>query len=414
MNMRLHYLIAAPLAGALLFLNPGVTQAQEREPGPVEVKPEPVPSQEVRRSEAEQMLGALKSMVRVAYSMTGARPSTLTGGADKGGSRVAADELAGRYCKVDDRVYHLPDDEGRVALMGEDTAKKDGFAILVFELATGDGKVKWYDSLDALKEAHKEVEFADKAEVELREACRTHLTSLRNQARVAFSKRAVAPETLTRSIDEKGSGAAKDDLTRDSYTVHDKVYRIKGDADWGALVAESTGDTAGAGVLIFQFSKPEIEFYWYGDLAALKKAHKDVDFGDKTTSSDDTDADSDEPDAWVLYRKEGRNWTYKMQGGITMKTTVKTVKDDYAEIETQVFMGGNAMGDPTVSKIEFSRPRTPKGEVPEAPKSIEKEVECKAGTFLCISYDDGDTWMHKKYPGLIVKSEFMELIEFNE
>jgi hypothetical protein len=46
------------------------------------------------------------------------------------------------------------------------------------------------------------------------------------------------------------------------------------------------------------------------------------------------------------------------------------------------------------------------------PKFIEKKIKTKAGEFDCISYDDGNTWMSKKYPGLLVKAETMELVEF--
>jgi len=120
-------------------------------------------------------------------------------------------------------------------------------------------------------------------------------------------------------------------------------------------------------------------------------------------------------DVWALYKKEGRNWTHKMTGDMTMKTTIKTVAEDHA-IQVTEMMGadGAAMGDPTETKIEFVTAEAPADAAPETPESEEKSVEVEAGTFDCISYDGGKTWTMKEYPGVIVKSESMELIEWNE
>ena len=76
----------------------------------------------------------------------------------------------------------------------------------------------------------------------------------------------------------------------------------------------------------------------------------------------------------------------------------------------------DSLGDP-VPVLIFARGAQPEGAPnggAEPIKPVEKEIECKAGTYLCVSYDDGKTWMHKKYLGLIVKAQSMELFEFNE
>lgn len=119
-------------------------------------------------------------------------------------------------------------------------------------------------------------------------------------------------------------------------------------------------------------------------------------------------------DPWLLYRKEGRSWKHEFAGGMSMKTSIKNVTSEGCEMETMMFMAdGSSMADPTVTKIEF---RTAEGVGDpdyEPPQPIEREVECKAGTYACLSYDDGNTWMLKHYLGIIVKSEGMELIAFD-
>jgi hypothetical protein len=78
-------------------------------------------------------------------------------------------------------------------------------------------------------------------------------------------------------------------------------------------------------------------------------------------------------------------------------------------------------GDPTEYPVKFE---TPKVETTgdEAPKVETKEetVKVEAGEFECTvtEMSGTKTWMSKKYPGLMVKSEHSaggsELVEFNE
>ncbi len=122
-------------------------------------------------------------------------------------------------------------------------------------------------------------------------------------------------------------------------------------------------------------------------------------------------------DVWALYKKDGRNWTHSMAGDMKMKTTIKNVKDNQADMETQMYgADGKAMGDPNVTTIKFETPKveatTAAAPAPKEPKK--EKVKVKAGEFDCISHDDGKTWMMEKYPGVIVKSDAMELVEFNE
>lgn len=296
--MKLKNLCAALLAAALLmaFAAPSPL-AQEKETPKVEKEDaKPAASQEVRRKEGEDLLGSLRNQARVTYAKTGAAPKTLTGSVSDGGCNADAEDLKGAYCKLHDKVYEV--DAKNAVLIAEDTAGGDGFAVLEFQWASPDSKITWYDTLDALKEAHKDLK-----------------------------------------IDDKSTEAA--------------------------------------------------------DKEEEKDADKDV-------------------DPWITFRKEGRNWTYEMAGGITMKTTIKNVTDKGCDMETQMFMNGKAMMDPTVTEVEFKKPEDA-GKLPgDPPKSIEKNIECKAGKFDAISYDDGKTWTMKKYPGIIVKGELIELIEFNE
>jgi hypothetical protein len=74
---------------------------------------------------------------------------------------------------------------------------------------------------------------------------------------------------------------------------------------------------------------------------------------------------------------------------------------------------GEPMGDANTTTIKFETPDAPACTGGEAKDPEKKEIEVKAGKFACISYD-GSNWMMEKYPGVIVKSDSMELIEWNE
>ncbi|MCB9934975.1 MAG: hypothetical protein H6840_04705 [Planctomycetes bacterium] len=296
--MNIRNMCAAVLAAALLVLFAAPSPlAQEKETPKVEKEDvKPAASQEVRRAEGEKLLHSLRNYARVAYAKTGSAPKTLTGGNRESGCDAEADDLKGKYCKLHDKVYVV--DADNAVLIAEDTAGGDGFAVMEFKWASGDSKVTWYDTLDALKEAHKDLK-----------------------------------------IEDTSTEADKKDDKKDE-----------------------AGDT----------------------------------------------------DPWATWRKEGRNWTHELAGGMTMKTSVKNVTEDGCDMETQVFMNGNALTEPIITPLKFTKPEDMPEAPKDAPKPIEKNIECKAGKFDCISYDDGKTWMMKKYIGIVVKGESMELIEFNE
>lgn len=125
---------------------------------------------------------------------------------------------------------------------------------------------------------------------------------------------------------------------------------------------------------------------------------------------------ADGSDPFLTYRKEGRSWTHHVTGDMTLKTTIKNVQADSCEIVTEMFDAkGNSMGAATTMTLVFWLPDAPEDEnKPVIPESTKEKVKCKAGEYDCISYDKGKTWMMEKYPGIIVKSEHMELIEFKE
>ncbi len=120
-------------------------------------------------------------------------------------------------------------------------------------------------------------------------------------------------------------------------------------------------------------------------------------------------------DAWATYRKDGRSWTYKMTGDMKMSNTVKNVTDKGCDLVTQMYgADGKEMGPANTTPMKFETAAAANGPAVAAPKSKEEKVKCAAGEYESISYDDGKTWMMKKYPGIIVKSETMELVEFKE
>lgn len=122
-------------------------------------------------------------------------------------------------------------------------------------------------------------------------------------------------------------------------------------------------------------------------------------------------------DVWALYKKDGRTWTHAMQGDMKMKTTIKNVKADSADMEVQMYgADGKEMGAANTTTIKFETPKVEAttAAAPAAKEPKKQNVEVKAGKFDCISHDDGKTWMMEKFPGVIVKSDAMELVEFKE
>lgn len=140
-------------------------------------------------------------------------------------------------------------------------------------------------------------------------------------------------------------------------------------------------------------------------------------------ADDDSDASGNADDAYNLYRKKGRSWTLKSSTGgmeIYIKTEVIEVGKDFAKVQTSMLdkEGKPFMGmQPTESKIDFVKSNG-ETEEPEGLTKVEKTITVEAGEIECIGYKMGDqevqAWMHKKYPGLLVKAETLELVEFNE
>lgn len=232
------------------------------------------------------------------------------------------------------------------------------------------------------------------------------------RVRVLYSKYGSVPK----SVSNRDVRFDVNELKGTAHTIKDEVYSTS--MEKGALIAEETKAGAGFGIVVFSWAKGEPTYAWYDTLKALKDANKQFRFdGTAPITDKGEDREVGEVDVWALYRKEGRTWTYSMAGGMTMKTTVKNVTAESADAEMQIFDGqGKAMGDPNVYTIKFEKPQRgwENPNAPKPPEPKEQKVKCKAGEFDSVSYDDGKTWMMKKYPGIIVKSEHMELIEFNE
>lgn len=164
------------------------------------------------------------------------------------------------------------------------------------------------------------------------------------------------------------------------------------------------------------------------------KGDDGADSGGKTEAPEDSEAEGDEAEGedtaeaeegdgetidaeeyWERYKacfKEGRNWTYEVQGGIQMKQEVTSVDEEEAVLEVTTTMNGNAMGEPQETTLPLTRDDAG-DRADDMPEWQFKEVTVEAGTFECMS-PDGTNWMMKKYPIIIVKGNSMELIEFNE
>ncbi len=238
------------------------------------------------------------------------------------------------------------------------------------------------------------------------------LEKTHHRVRVLYSKYGSVPK----SVSNRDVRFDVNELKGTAHTIKDEVYSTN--MEKGALIAEETKAGAGFGIVVFSWAKGEPTYAWYDTLKALKDANKQFRFdGTAPVTDKGEDKGEGEADVWALYRKEGRNWTYAMAADMKLKISIKNVTDDSADMETQMYDAqGNAMGGPNVTTIKFQTPQggwgNPNGPKPPEPK--EQKVKCKAGEFDCVSYDDGKTWTMKKFPGILVKSEHMELIEFNE
>ena len=146
--------------------------------------------------------------------------------------------------------------------------------------------------------------------------------------------------------------------------------------------------------------------------------------GTEEKPADDQGSNDGDTDAWALYKKKGRSWTYKIDApGMVMysKTEVLEVAEDHAKIRSSTLdKDGNAfMGmKPIESEVKFTK--SDGGADVEAPemRKVEKTIKVEAGEFECVGYAAGDAepevWVSKKYTGLIVKSKNLELHEFKD
>jgi hypothetical protein len=125
-------------------------------------------------------------------------------------------------------------------------------------------------------------------------------------------------------------------------------------------------------------------------------------------------------DPYALYKKKGRNWTHKnTAGGTHMKTEVVELADDHAMIKMWTLDADKkpmeGMPEPEPTKIEFKKAEPVADTGGATPAEPKKETVKAAGKdWKCVSYDDGKTWMAEDMPGLVVKSEHQELVEFND
>ncbi|MBZ0135813.1 MAG: hypothetical protein K8I27_05530 [Planctomycetes bacterium] len=119
-------------------------------------------------------------------------------------------------------------------------------------------------------------------------------------------------------------------------------------------------------------------------------------------------------DPYLLYRKSGRSWTIELAGGMKMKSTITGVTEEHANMQTELFKAdGTSLAPATETQIKFQIVESAPEEMPDPAVPTEKKVNCQAGEFDCISYDNGDTWVLKQYPGVIAKGPAMELVEFD-
>lgn len=123
-------------------------------------------------------------------------------------------------------------------------------------------------------------------------------------------------------------------------------------------------------------------------------------------------------DRYVSTFKEGRTWTYKMTGDMYQKNEVIKVTEEEAIVKSTTLDKDKKPMDmvpPTETpyKLKQETPADGGDATAKAPEWKEDKVTVEAGEFEVIS-TDGKTWMMKKHPMIIVKSEAMELVEFKE
>jgi len=146
---------------------------------------------------------------------------------------------------------------------------------------------------------------------------------------------------------------------------------------------------------------------------------------------------SEAVDAYALYKKKGRTWTWKSvskYSGFEMvaytKQEVVEVTDTKAKIKTTSMDKDKKETYSSEYEIEFSTTTTDgtKDGTAKAPEMTEEKIKVEAGEYECQKWtseaagNKTTSWTSKKYPGLLVKSEsksdagesVMELVEFKD
>lgn len=143
-----------------------------------------------------------------------------------------------------------------------------------------------------------------------------------------------------------------------------------------------------------------------------------------------------EVDAYALYKKKGRTWTWKntaKYSGFEMisytKQEVIEVSDTKAKIKTTTMDKDKKETYSSDYEIEFAATTTDgSSDGTKAPEMTEEKIKVEAGEFECMKWTSEaggsktTVWTSKKNPGLLVKSEsksdagenVMELVEFKD
>ena len=145
---------------------------------------------------------------------------------------------------------------------------------------------------------------------------------------------------------------------------------------------------------------------------------------------------SEAVDAYALYKKKGRTWTWKSvskYSGFEMvaytKQEVIEVTDTKAKIKTTSMDKDKKETYSSEMEMKFEKAEATKdGATAPEMKQSEEKIKVEAGEFECIKYEGESggykwsSWVSKKYPGLAVKSEskgdagesVTELVEFKD
>jgi galactitol-specific phosphotransferase system IIB component len=143
-------------------------------------------------------------------------------------------------------------------------------------------------------------------------------------------------------------------------------------------------------------------------------------------------------DAYALYKKKGRTWTWKISAKYSgyesvsyTKQEITEVTDKKATIKTTSMDKDKKETYSSSYDIEFTTTTTDgtaKDAAPKAPEITEETIKVEAGEYECQKMTTeangmkSTSWTSKKYPGLLVKSESksdagestMELTEFKD